>query len=190
MSKKINIDETLITGIGFGGVIVGLIGIGYGLANRKKLNHICNRINTTIDDMSQTIDVDVPKLIVDEAVDRAVEVSVQRAVKNVSANVEKEIIREIESEVRESVRSERENITHSVTKQITNEVAKINVKSLSKVVREDARDLIVQKFDGELDDLLEKYNDNLDNVTKVYSSIAKRFTNDTCGGKDLKISLN
>ena len=36
-----------------------------------------------------------------------------------------------------------------------------------------AKDAVVEKFDRKLDGLLDEFNDNLQNVQKIYSSIAK-----------------
>ena len=66
-------------------------------------------------------------------------------------------------------------------------VLKISAKDLADDIREEAKQKVVEKFDGSLDDLLEKFNNDLSNVSKIYESIAKKIS----GGdnKDVKISL-
>ena len=41
-----------------------------------------------------------------------------------------------------------------------------------------AKDVVADKFDRKLDNLLEEYNENLQNVKKIYGSIAKSITKD------------
>lgn len=67
---------------GLGGFVVGLIGLGYAYGSRKRLNGICDKLDSTIDNVSKTIDVDVPDYIVQEAIDKAVERRVQQETTN------------------------------------------------------------------------------------------------------------
>ena len=39
-----------------------------------------------------------------------------------------------------------------------------------------AKEQIAEKFDDKLDDLLEEFNGNLQNVRKIYKSIARSFS--------------
>lgn len=174
--------------VGLGGVAVGLVGIGYAIGSRKKLNDICEKLDVKIDNISDNIDVKVEEAVVEEAVNRAVDrrvtQEVDREVKRIGDNTR----RTIDSEVRSAVKAIYPDIRKSCTEKVTAEVSKINVKDLSDAVREDAREKVVAKFDGQLDDILEKFNTDLDNVSKIYTSIARKISGSD-GSKDLKISL-
>ena len=174
--------------IGLGGVAVGLVGIGYAIGSRKKLNDICEKLDAKIGNISDNIDVKVEEAVVEEAVNRAVERRVTREVDREVKRIADNTRRTIDSEVRSAVKAVYPDIRKSVTEKVTIEVAKINMKDLSDAVREDAREKVVEKFDGQLDDLLEKFNTDLDNVSKIYTSIARKISGSD-GSKDLKISL-
>ena len=175
--------------VGLGGVAVGLVGIGYAIGSRKKLNDISERLDTKIDEISWNLesDVKIEKSVVEEAIDRAVERRVTREVDREVRRVADNTRRTIDSEVRSSIRAVYPDIRKSVTDKITSEVAKISAKDLENDIREEAKQKVVEKFEGQLDDILEKFNSDLMNVSKIYESIAKKLS----GGdsKDLKISL-
>lgn len=178
--------------VGLGGVIVGLVGIGYAIGSRKKLNDICERIDSTVNEISWNMGQDVKDKIsdsiIEEAVNRAVEDRVAREVNREVKRIADNTRGTIDSEVRSAVKAIYPDIRKSCTEKVTAEVSKINVKDLSDAVREDAREKVVEKFDGQLDDILEKFNTDLDNISKIYTSIARKISGSD-GSKDLKISL-
>lgn len=55
-------------------------------------------------------------------------------------------------------------------------VAKIDEARLKREVVTKAKEQIAEKFDDKLDDILEEFNGNLQNVGKIYKSIAKSFS--------------
>ena len=63
-----------------------------------------------------------------------------------------------------------------MTDQIAKNVARIDESKLKKEVAQKAKEQIAEKFDGKLDDLLEEFNGNLQNVGRIYRSIAKSFS--------------
>lgn len=170
--------------LGIGGFVVGLVGIGYAIGARKRLNDICDKIDTTIDEVSWNLDVKVEDAIVMDAVDKAVDLRVGREV-NYAV---KDVSDEIRSEVRTAVKTVYPDIRKACTEKITDEMSKINVKELSDSIREDASKKVAEKFDGQLDDILDKFNNDLHNVSKIYASIADKMSGGN-NNKEMKISL-
>lgn len=199
MSKQ---DIEMIVGIG--GIIAGLIGISYISEKRrqftnmykrteeteKELKNIQEKLRETTYNLSKDIDIDVPKHVVDDAIRISVDKEVQKAIDMAVSHIRMDIGRQVSEEVSKVVSIESENITKRVTDKITDEVSKISSNGLAAVVRKEATERVISKFDGELDDILERYTNNLDNISKVYSSISKRFGDDAkSSGKDFKISV-
>lgn len=124
--------------LGFGGLVVGLIGIGYAIGSRNKLNDVCEKLDTTIDAIAWDLDVDVANKIkdsmVNEAITRAVETRVARDVDREVRRVADSTRRTIDSEVRTAVKTLYPDIRKSVTKQITSEVSKISAEDLASEV--------------------------------------------------------
>ena len=131
--KNSNLD--LIVGIGV--FVAGIFGVGYAIGTRSKVNRLCEKLDTSIDNLSDDIQVDIP----DKMVER-----------------------------------QYTTISDGVTTEIATRVARIDEGKLRKEVVEKAKEQIADKFDDKLDDLLEEFNGNLQNVGKIYKSIAKSFS--------------
>ena len=52
----------------------------------------------------------------------------------------------------------------------------VQVLEIESQISEKAKEQIAEKFDDKLDDLLEEFNGNLQNVGKIYKSIARSFS--------------
>lgn len=171
---KVNFEFIL----GVGGCIVGLLGVGYAMGSKKKVNDICKKIDKSIDDISNDIDIDISDKIIDDAVDNAVAREVGKQVSNATQRIITNVKNDMHAQVKTAVDEEYKNIRGSVTDKISKEVSKINMKELSNDVVEKAKETVMEKFDNDLDDILEKYNRDLDNVSKIYKSIANTMSKD------------
>lgn len=158
---------------GFGMMVAGLIGIGYGLGIHCKMRKLCEKLDITIDDLSNDVPIDIPKEVIDQAVERAAERRACYAVDKAAADVISKIKSDIYSEVSTVVSDERKKISEKVTDAIAEKVAKIDEDDLRKDVVAKAKEQIAAKFDNKLDDILEDFNSNLSNVSRIYRSIAQ-----------------
>lgn len=157
---------------GIGGFAVGLVGIGYAIGSHRKLNDICRRLDMTIDSMSANIEVDVPKNIVEQAIDKAVDLEVGAAVTCATDDVIKAVKNDIHKEVDSAVRAKYSDIEKSISEELSQRISRIDMKKMTDTVMEKAEQKIVDKFDDSLDELLEKFNHNLDNISRIYGSVA------------------
>ncbi len=170
--KNSNLD--LIVGIGV--FVAGIFGVGYAIGTRSKVNRLCEKLDTSIDNLSDDIQVDIPDKMVQRAVEAAVKKEVAAAVKLATDEVIASAERDIRKEVTAEVERQYTTISDGVTTEIATRVARIDEGKLRKEVVEKAKEQIADKFDDKLDDLLEEFNGNLQNVGKIYKSIAKSFS--------------
>lgn len=150
---RINTDSF----VGIGICILGLVGVGYAIGVHSKMKVMCDRLDTSIDNLANNTEIDIPAKVIDQAVQKAVE-------------------REIESRVGTAVKAQYDAISDGVADQIAKNVARIDESKLKKEVVQKAKEQIAEKFDDKLDDLLEEFNGNLQNVGKIYKSIARSFS--------------
>lgn len=157
---------------GLGGVAVGLVGIGYALGTRKKMNDICARIDKSIDDLAADIVIDLSDMVVNEAVEKAADrearIAVTRAIKEIKYDTECEMRKEVKSAV--TIHSS--EIKDSVGKEIEQQVSRIRIDDMKEEVVEKAKQQVASKLDKNLDGILEKFNGDLTNISKIYQSIA------------------
>ena len=169
---KLNTDSF----VGVGICILGLVGVGYAIGVHSKMKTVCDKLDTSIDRLANETEVDIPAKVIDQAVQRAVDRESYSAVKRATDEVMDDVKREIESRVGAAVKEHYDVISDGVTDQIAKSVAKIDESRLKKEVVQKAKEQIAEKFDDKLDDILEEFNGNLQNVGKIYKSIAKSFS--------------
>lgn len=173
--------------IGLFGFGLGIFGVGYTLGTKRKYSNICQKLDMAIEEISEDIDVDVPEKIINKAVEKAVNKRVREQVDRAVDLTINSTQKEINDQISLAVKAVYPDIRKACTEKITDEVSKINTRDLTAAIREDATEKMISKFDGELDDILERFNSDLDNVSKIYSSITKKITGSD--SNNLKISL-
>lgn len=164
--------------LGLLGVLFGAGAIVYAVYVDTKMNRLANKLDKTVDDLAGDIKVDVSEALVERAVDRAVEREVGITVRNATATVTKEIKADIRKEVKSSVESVYSDIKDRVTKEVERQVGNIDISSIRKEVVEKGKQAALEKLNSSLDDILNKFNDDLHNVSRIYESIANRMTRD------------
>lgn len=162
--------------VGVGICVLGLLGVGYAVGVHSKMKAVCEKLDTSIDRLANDTEVDIPAKVIDQAVQRAVERESYSAVKRATDEVLDDAKRAIETQVSVAVKEQYDTISDSVIDQIAKNVAKIDESRLKKEVVQRAKEQIAEKFDDKLDDLLEQFNGNLQNVGRIYKSIAKSFS--------------
>lgn len=170
------------------GVGAGLLALNYIFSTFEKMHRISKKLDSTIDDMAESTEIDISERLVASAVDKAVEKEVGRAVKCAVDDVIRTVKNDIRTEVKTSVNAVYFDIKASVTKEVSRQVGEIDIDDIREDVIERAKEAVLEKFDGSLDDILTKFNGDLDNVNKIYSSIARAITDRSSNGTIFRIS--
>ena len=158
-------------------VVLGAASIAYALYTNHKMKSICAKLDKSIDEVASNIKVDISDVIIDSAVEKAVEKEAGVAVKRATDKAVRDIEGDISKEVKLAVREHYSDLKEDVAKEMRKKVGEIDVTEIKEEVVEKAKNQLAEKFDGSLDGLLDKFNGDLDNVSKIYRSIAKSITN-------------
>lgn len=158
--------------VGMFGAAIGLIGIGYALGTRSKMTKISEKLNLSIDELANKTSVDISNSIIEHATEQAVTREVKEAVSKTTDVILKEVKRDIHKQVSDAVEGEYSNIKDTVLEEITNEAAKIDVKRVRADIEKSAKAAVLEKLDDNMDDILENFNDQLKNTSRIYNSIA------------------
>lgn len=169
--------------------IAGVVGIGYAIGTHTKLAKISERLDKSIDELADDMEIDISDDLVDKAVEKAIQAEAKRAVESATRESIATLKREIHSQVLTAVNSEYDNLKDSVLKEITTEAAKIDVSRVRRDVEKAAKEAALKKFDDNLDDILEKFNDSLDNTSRIYSSIRETITKNSDSGKGFVVRI-
>lgn len=163
--------------IGLVGIGLGLVGIGYAFGTHSKMAKISDNLERSIDDLASQVPVDIPNDMIERAVDKAVAYEVKQAVCKVTDKVKHDVAYDMHKQVSDVIEQEYSNVKDIVLKELTEEAAKIDAKRVRYDVEKAAKEKALEKFEDNLDDILENFNDQLKNTSKIYTSIAESMTN-------------
>lgn len=163
--------------VGIVGIGLGLVGIGYALGTHSKMAKISDNLERSIDDLASQVPVDIPNDMIERAVEKAVAYEVKQAVGKVTDVVKCDVKHDMHKQVSDAIEQEYSNIKEVVLSDLIDEAAKIDAKRVRYDVEKAAKEKALEKFDDNLDDILENFNDQLKNTSKIYTSIAESMTN-------------
>ena len=144
-------------------------------------------LNKAADSVAELTVVDVSQGIIDRAINNAANREVGRAVSHAVRSVEGDISSETQKLVRNAVQQSYGKLQKAVTDAIAKEAAKVDQSAIMEEATEKAKALLLERFDGKLDGLMTDYQRNLDNVGKIYQSIASSMADKA--GKDVTLKL-
>lgn len=175
----------ILTGVFAVGAVVGLV---YASDCREQTKRVCEKVSKKIDEISDDFEVDIPDSVMTKAVEKAVNNQVGLRVQSKIDILEHDIKQEIQQRLETAVKDNLELIEKNMASRIDAEISRNDMAELKRQVKRDATIKLSQKLDSDLNDILERYNSNLDNITEIYSSIANKLGG---GGtnKEFKISL-
>lgn len=167
----------------FGKDDIGLIGICLGgvallisvIASRKSTK-VAKVIGKTIDDLSEKdIAADITKTLIEKAVDRNVKQQVENMLPGVATDAIKSARMAFKAVIEEEVNKQYADTKNEVKRALKERVGRIDISDVKREVVEDAKEEAEDKFRDELDNVLESFNNKLEDVGKVYTSIARKF---------------
>lgn len=158
--------------VGLLGVTFGLVGIGYAMGTHSKMAKISDKLERSIEDLAGNMPIDIPNDMIERAVEKAVAAEAKLAVGKATDAAIVAVKRDIHKQVTDAVESEYSNIKGTVLEELVTEASKIDAKRVRADVEKAAKEIALEKFDDNLDDILQKHNDELANVTKIYKAIA------------------
>lgn len=177
-----------VFGILFG--VAGLVSIGYAIGTHTKMARISERLDRSINDLADNMEIDIPEKLIDKAVEEAAKNEARRAVETATRDVMSQVKNDIHTKVQREVDKEYDSIKDSVLKEITVSASKIDASKVRKDIEEAAKKAALGKFDDNLDDILEKFNNDLENTSKIYGSIREAITKSSNSGKGFVVRLD
>lgn len=162
--------------VGLLGVTIGLIGVGYAMGAHSKMAKISEKLDCSIEELAGNVPVNIPDSMIERAIEKAVAYEVKQTVGKAKDAVVVDVKRDIHKQVSDAVESEYSNIKDAVLKEITNEAAKIDVKRVRTDAVDKATAHMMDKLDDSMDDILKNFNNQLQNTSRIYNSIADSMT--------------
>lgn len=160
-------------------LIAGVIGIvGYVLKAAYNMNSVADKIGKSVDEISNSVHVDVSEAVAVEAVRRAAEKESVGIVARASKEAVNAVRDDIQKEVREAVNKAYSSVKDDVRRELERKIDALNLDDIKEDIIEGMKDAATEKLNDAMDDILEEFNGNLKNVAKIYKSISKAMTGD------------
>ena len=171
-------------GAAFGTALLAALGVDI-YEHRK----VAKKIGIAAGELKNVSKDCIKEALVERAVEDAAERSVAEHIRAVKNDVMNEAKEQISAEVKQAVKAAEAVTAKEVLDKISEEAGKIDMAELKKSARDKAEAKILEKFDGNLEDLLAKFNDNLSNVQKIYGGIADAISKTNESNKGLKFTI-
>lgn len=147
--------------------------LGYSVYRERKLS---KALQNAIKHVSDLTEVSVSEGIVNRGITDAVERECGKVARRAVEDVAKDIAAKTQKTVSAAVDQQYAKIKEGVADAFAKEVVKIDKDDIMADITEKAKELLIERFDGKLDGLLSDYNRNLENVGKIYQSIAESMS--------------
>lgn len=152
-----------------------------------ELRRTVRLVSKACDHVAELTVVDIQHDVVDRAINNAAAHEVGRVVNHAVRCVEDDLARQTQKCVRDAVKESYGKLSKSVSDAIAREAAKVDGNQIMEDATEKAKEMLLERFDGKLDGLMSDYQCNLDNVGKIYQSIASSMADKA--GKNVTMTL-
>lgn len=152
-----------------------------------ELRRTVRLVSKACDHVAELTVVDIQHDVVDRAINNAAAHEVGRVVNHAVHCVEDDLARQTQKCVRDAVKESYGKLSKSVSDAIAREAAKVDGNQIMEDATEKAKEMLLERFDGKLDGLMSDYQRNLDNVGKIYQSIASSMADKA--GKNVTMTL-
>jgi len=167
-----NTNEKILV---YAALIAGVVGTGYGVYSGHKADKIARKLDRTLEDLNERTDIQIKQDIVDKAVEEAAKKQASIQVVAATTKCVNEVSADISKQVKAAVADEYMSIKDNVRVEIDKKVQNISVDGIRQEVIDTAAAKAAQKFDADLENVLRNYNNQLDQVTRIYSSVASKL---------------
>lgn len=152
-----------------------------------ELRRTVRLVSKACDHVAELTVVDIQHDVVDRAINNAAAHEVGRVVNHAVRCVEDDLARQTQKCVRDAVKESYGKLSKSVSDAIAREAAKVDGNQIMEDATEKAKEMLLERFDWKLDGLMSDYQRNLDNVGKIYQSIASSMADKA--GKNVTMTL-
>lgn len=175
--------------IGYGVMGVALLATALIGVDVHEHHKVAQKVDKSVSDLEKATEKDIQEGMIRRAVEDAAGIKVAEYLNRIKNEVFAEARLKLGDETRKAVKDAADIIRKEVGERVATEASMIDMTELKKSAREKAEAKILDKFDGNLEDLLSKFNDNLGNIQKIYGGIADAISKGQEKDKGLRFTI-
>ena len=162
-------------------ILSGLIATGfvvticYAIDSTNKLRTISDRLNMSVEDLVDGVNIDISEKLVKEAVEAEVKKEAKYQVEKAASKAAGDVVASYKSEIRNVVEDEFEKQKGEVAKSLKRKIDDIDIRELKRDVVREAKADCANKLKKDLEEISDKYTDQIESMTSIYSTIASKI---------------
>lgn len=151
------------------------ITIMYAIDATHKLRVISDRLDMTVKDVVDGMDIKVSEKLVNAAVEEEVKKEVKYCVEKAANKAAGDIVSGYKTEIRNVVEDEFAKQKDEVAKSLKRKIDDIDIRELKREVVREAKEATASKLKKDLEDISDKYTEQIESMTNIYSTIASKI---------------
>lgn len=136
---------------------------------------LAKKLDVTIDDLSNRTDVSVEQSVISAAVDKAVNKSLSEKIETATKEASRIAAASIREEAKSCVTKAYGDVKGVVKKELMNRVKSLDISEIKDEIVDAAKEKVYERLDSDIEEIVQKHDDDLGSVSKVYKVLAKRF---------------
>ena len=149
--------------------------IMYAIDATHKLKVISDRLDMTVKDVVDGMDIKVSEKLVNAAVEAEVKKEVKYCVEKAANKAAGDIVSGYKTEIRNVVEDEFTKQKDEVAKSLKRKIDDIDIRELKREVVREAKEATASKLKKDLEDISDKYTEQIESMTNIYSTIASKI---------------
>ena len=149
--------------------------IMYAIDATHKLKVISDRLDMTVKDVVDGMDIKVSEKLVNAAVEAEVKKEVKYCVEKAANKAAGDIVSGYKTEIRNVVEDDFTKQKDEVAKSLKRKIDDIDIRELKREVVREAKEATASKLKKDLEDISDKYTEQIESMTNIYSTIASKI---------------
>ena len=154
----------------------GFVGTAiYAHVNAKRLKRLSDKFSVAVDHIVDETDIQIPQEIVDKAMNEAVKRAAKNQVEISAIEVTSRIKSDMSVHLREKIEDCTKNLEDDIKAEYRKQIKNLDMDDIRSEVVAEVREKAMKMIKSNMDDIIEKHNDELDATARVYESLKEKF---------------
>lgn len=171
-TNKLDILLISAAGVSFAGFVGTAI---YAHVNAKRLKRLSDKFGIAIDHIVNEADIQIPQEVIDKAMNEAVKRAAKNQVEVSAIEITSRVRSDMSVQLRNKVEYCTKNLEDDIKAEYRKQIKNLDLDDIRTEVVAEVREKALKMIKSNMDDIIEKHNDELDATARVYESLKEKF---------------
>lgn len=161
--------------------VAGVIGVAFvgvcaiAIKEARNLKKVSERLDIAVEDLYKETVINVPEELVNRTVERAAKDEAKYQVEKAMLKVRNQVVDEYKSDIKTAVEEEFKLQKSDLAKTLRKKIDDVDINEIKREVKLEAKQYVADKLKKDLDDISDKYTDQIESMSSIYSTIASKI---------------